>query len=75
MPPTKEQTPRGPGNKLAYTREELAEQLGVHPMTITRLTSRGLLRPSRATRRPIYSHEEVQRFLADTQAKPVAAKP
>jgi DNA-binding transcriptional MerR regulator len=52
--------------KLAYTREEAAAQLGFHPITISRLTERGLLRPSRATRRPIYSHEELQRFLRDT---------
>jgi hypothetical protein len=57
--------------KLAYTREEVAAQLGLHPITISRLTDRGELRPSRATRRPIYSHEEVQRFLRDTASKPV----
>ncbi len=59
-----------PQIKLAYTRDELAVQLGVHPMTITRLTKRGLLRASRATRRPLYSHEEAQRFLRDTASKP-----
>lgn len=52
--------------KLAYTRAEVAAQLGLHPITISRLTERGLLRPSRATSRPIYSHDEVQRFLRDT---------
>jgi DNA-binding transcriptional MerR regulator len=57
--------------KLAYTREEAAAQLGVHPITITRLSERGLLRPSRATRRPLYSHEELQRFLRDTATKPL----
>lgn len=40
--------------KLALTREEAAQALGVHPITISRLTERGLLRPSRATRRPLY---------------------
>lgn len=53
-------------SKLAYTRDEAAAQLGVHPITISRLTERGELRPSRATRRPLYSHEELMRFLRDT---------
>ena len=55
--------------KLAYTRDEAAAQLGVHPITIDRLAERGLLRPSRATRRPLYSHDELQRFLRDTASK------
>ena len=60
-----------PTIKLAYTRDETAAQLGVHPITIDRLTQRGLLRPSRATRRPLYSHDELQRFLRDTASQPV----
>ena len=52
--------------KLAYTREEAAEVLGVCSMTISRLTERGLLRPNRATRRPLYSLSELQRFLSDS---------
>jgi hypothetical protein len=52
--------------KLALTREETAQALGVHPITISRLTERGLLRPSRATRRPLYSVIEIERFLRDT---------
>lgn len=59
--------------KLAYNRDEVAAQLGLHPITISRLTERGLLRPSRATRRPLYSHEEVQRFLKETASNPVKA--
>jgi predicted urease superfamily metal-dependent hydrolase len=59
--------------KLALTREETAQAIGVHPITISRLTERGLLRPSRATRRPLYSIEELQRFLRDTASKPVEA--
>lgn len=57
--------------KLAYTREEAAQALGLHPITISRLTERGELRPSRATRRPLYSHDELQRFLRETTGKPV----
>jgi len=42
--------------------------LGLCPNSIDRLTARGLLRPSRATRRPLYSIEELQRFLRETTA-------
>lgn len=59
--------------KLALTHEETAQAIGVHPITISRLTERGLLCPSRATRRPLYSEEEIQRFLRDTTSKPVEA--
>jgi len=69
--PKKTTTITGP--KLAYTRDELAAQLSLHPITISRLTERGLLRPSRASRRPLYSHDEVQRFLRETEGKPAKA--
>jgi DNA-binding transcriptional MerR regulator len=52
--------------KLALTRTEAAEALGITPVTVDRLAKRGLLRPSRATRRPLYSIEEIERFLRDT---------
>ena len=52
--------------KLALNRIEAAEALGLSPATIDRLTLRGLLRPSRATRRPLYSVKELERFLKDT---------
>lgn len=57
-------TPAKP--RLAYTRTEAAEILGVTPVTIDRLTRRGLLKPSRATRRPLYPTWELERFLRDT---------
>ena len=38
--------------RLAYSRLETAKLLGVSPITVDRLAKRGLLRPSRATRRP-----------------------
>jgi DNA-binding transcriptional MerR regulator len=56
----------GPPPKLALSRTEAAKSLGVSPVTIDRLTARGLLHPSRATRRPLYTIEEIQRFLKDT---------
>ena len=52
--------------KLAYTRTQAADALGLRPVTIDRLTKRGLLRPSRATRRPLYPVWEIERFLRDT---------
>ena len=52
--------------RFAYTREEAASLLGTSPSTLDRLTKRGLLRPSRATRRPLYSSEELQRFIRET---------
>jgi len=44
--------------KLALNRVEAAEALGVSQATLDRLTLRGLLRPSRATRRPLYAVKE-----------------
>lgn len=52
--------------KLALTRTEAAEALGVTTTTVDRLAKRGLLRPSRATRRPLYSVGELNRFLEET---------
>jgi hypothetical protein len=52
--------------RFAYTRTEVAGLLGVSPATVDRLTKRGLLRPSRATRRPMYPVAEIERFLRET---------
>ena len=52
--------------KLALTRAEAAEAIGVTPVTIDRLAKRGLLIPSRATRRPLYPVWEIERFLRET---------
>ena len=54
--------------KLALTRVEAAKALGVSAVTVDRLALRGLLRPSRATRRPLYSVKEIERFLKETSA-------
>lgn len=53
--------------RLAYTREEAAHIIGTSPSSIDRLRKRGLLHPSLATRRPLFSHEELQRFLRETK--------
>lgn len=52
--------------KLALSRLEAAAALGVSPITVDRLTKRGLLRPSRATRRPLFPMWEIERFLRET---------
>jgi hypothetical protein len=54
--------------KLSLTRVEAAKALGVSAITIDRLAVRGLLRPSRATRRPLYPIWELERFLRETSA-------
>ncbi|MCW5547687.1 MAG: helix-turn-helix domain-containing protein [Opitutaceae bacterium] len=54
--------------KLALTREEAGECLGLSAITVDRLAKRGLLRPSRATRRPLYPVWEIERFLRETSA-------
>ena len=57
--------------KLALTRVEAADALNISPATLDRLVKRGLLRPSRAVRRPLFSIAEIERFLRET-ATPVA---
>lgn len=52
--------------KLALNRIETAQAIGQNPATVDRLTKRGLLRPSRATRRPVYSVKKIERFLQAT---------
>ncbi|MDX2080725.1 MAG: helix-turn-helix domain-containing protein [Terrimicrobiaceae bacterium] len=52
--------------RLALNRVEAARLLGLSPATIDRLTKRGLLRPSRAVRRPLYHVEELERFLRES---------
>ena len=59
----------GQPEKVAYSRKEAAEFLGISLATLDRVTKRGLLHPSRATRRPIYFIEELKRFLRETTAE------
>lgn len=56
-------------NRLAYGRIEAAEILGVSPDTIDKLRKRGLLKCSLATRRPLFPHWELERFLRETSAE------
>jgi predicted site-specific integrase-resolvase len=57
--------------KLALTRVEAADALNISPATIDRLVKRGLLRPSRALRRPLFPIEEIERFLRETTSNGV----
>jgi len=52
--------------KLGFTRIEAARALGISANSLDRLAARGLIHPSRALRRPLYSLNELQRFLAET---------
>jgi hypothetical protein len=62
----RQETKRHVVPKLALSRVEAAEAIGVTPVTIDRLAKRGLLNPSRATRRPLYPIWEIERFLRET---------
>lgn len=55
--------------RLALTRYETAKALGVTPVTVDRLVARGLLRPCRALRRPLFPIPEIERFLKETGAE------
>jgi hypothetical protein len=55
--------------RLALTRREAAKALGVTPISIDRLVARGLLRPCRALRRPLFPRTEIERFLKETTAE------
>ena len=55
--------------RLAFSVRETAEMLGVSEKTVRRLTSRGLLRPSRALRHLLIAKKEIERFLEQTTSK------
>jgi DNA-binding transcriptional MerR regulator len=58
--------------RLALTRVEAADALHISPATLDRLVKRDLIHPSRATRRPLFSVAEIERFLRDTTAEVAA---
>jgi DNA-binding transcriptional MerR regulator len=55
--------------QLAMGREGTARALGVSTDTVDRLTTKGLLKANRATRRPLYSLDEIRRFLRATNRR------
>jgi hypothetical protein len=63
---THEITPPVPPPKLALSRAEAAQALGISEPSLDRLAARGLIRPSRALRRPLYGVREIERFLRET---------
>ena len=52
--------------KMAVTRKVAAAMLGVSTNSLDRLVRRGLIRPSRALRRPLFPVKELNRFLEET---------
>ena len=55
---------------LAYSRVEAAQLLGISPVSLGRLCKRGLIRPCRALRSPLFTKAELQRFLAAESGSP-----
>ena len=55
-----------PERKRFYTMKEAAAELSFSTKTVRRLIDRGLLRPSRATRRIRISNEELENFARST---------
>ena len=64
------ETPKHDPERLAYNQQEVAQLLGVGVVTVWRLTKRGLLRPNRSTRNPLYSRSEIERFIEDPTGLP-----
>ena len=54
-----------PDNRLQIGRSEAARRLGCSPWTLDRLAQRGLIHPNVATRRPMYSIKELERFIRE----------
>lgn len=52
--------------RLALSRREAAKLLNIHVNSLDRLVRRGLIRPSRALRKPLFTRDELERFLVDT---------
>ena len=52
--------------RLSYTKVEAATLLGISMPTLDRLVKRGLIKPSRALRRPLFSRRQLERFLEET---------
>ena len=52
-------------DRLQLNRVEAAKRLGFSPMTLDRLVKRGLIHPNLATRRPMFSVKELERFISE----------
>ena len=56
------------GRRLAVEFDEAARMLSVSPTTLYRLVKRGLIRPVKATRKPVFAVAELERFLEETSS-------
>jgi hypothetical protein len=65
--PVNVSVPEPTQRRLAYGRKEAAALLGISTPTLDRLVARGLLKPSRALRKPLFTEAELVRFLEDTK--------
>jgi hypothetical protein len=54
--------------QISFTRRQAAAMLGISVESLDRLVVRGLIKPSRALRKPLFTRDELERFLGDTQA-------
>jgi excisionase family DNA binding protein len=61
---------QSPVTKLALTRTEAAQALGVSPQTIDRLVKRKELNPNVRTRRPLFPVTDIERFLKEGTLRP-----
>jgi hypothetical protein len=55
----------GRATKEVFTRTEAAEHLRISLTTLHNLMKRGLLRPNRATGKPLFLREDLNRFLRE----------
>ncbi len=58
----------GQATKQVFTREEACDFLRIGKVTLWSLTKRGLLRPNRATGKPLYLREDLDRFMRDNRS-------
>ena len=65
--PVNVRVPEPTQRRLGYGRKEAAALLGISAPTLDRLVARGLLKPSRALRKPLFTEQELLRFLEDTK--------
>jgi hypothetical protein len=58
--------------KQVFDRKEAADFLGIKVSTLDKLASpsRKLIFPSRATRKPMYYREELERYMRETTSRP-----
>ena len=49
---------------LAVNRKEAAAAISLSPASLDRLVAKGLIRPIRASRRPLFAIKELERFVA-----------